>query len=360
MTLSHPSPAQLQTGDLLFPRLPGKAYQGEGLSAQWGAPMLSGTSDMRLREYLGQDAIEMLQNEAQHYDVSALLAEPDTRSPLFAPLGPKHPDSASQRKREMLLLVILWRAFPTLLKSWLDMTVTQFLQHPLRSLLVGALDRETGGGFFVGHVGMVLRERDGVHAPEGPLWVIEANTTDFSHYRVALHRYLVEGEPTAFETEDEHALPRLRGWANRRLALGQSIWHSRHATLHRADAHALALQQRLVDVAKSYLGRPYGFFDDPTFGDAGRMYCGEYVHRVFEDTGGAGLRVDHNRRWAWLYDHLDALGSQDFGDHVRQAVQADGLYARMQDRPFFLLTLHMLYRSEELVHLHQPDGMPYA
>lgn len=312
-----------------------------------------------MADFLGPQAVEMLQDEALHPDVSGLLSTPVQR-PVWAleKLGM----DAAKAEREMLLLFILREAFPDLLQQWLGMSVLQFLLHPLRRILLGALEREAGGdSFFVGHVAMVLRERDGAHADDGEVWVIEANTTDFSHYGVALNRYWVDGEPTAPVVPGAHGLDRMRGWANRRLAQGQAIWHSRLRAAHHDAAAALLWRQRLVDHAKRYLGRPYGFFDNPAFGDAGRLYCGEFVQRALEDTEPANQawQVAQNRAWDWLLQNLGDLGSPAFVKEVSAALTPQ-LRQQMQGKPFFLLTLHMLYRSAALVHLSPPGAGPYA
>ena len=395
-TLHHPEPCALQTGDLLFPKVAKSSPSPLWLSLRRRLDRPDPDDGRTLREYLsqsiGEDAVDALENDAYTLDVSALLARPRVRLPVASAFSADlsrialdlsrlsrapHDGAAgaqdlgqdlrtlsgeltrvaaassarNKADRTYLMLVILWKAFPELLGDWLKMTVAEFLQHPLSDLLIGALERESGPGFFVGHVAMVLRERDGAHAPDGDKWVIEANTTDFSHYRVAIHPYLVPGEPLA-EPQPGDAVPaRLRGWANRRLSSGESIWHSRHKSLLDDDTNAgvLDMRRRLVDVAKSYLGRPYGFFDDPQFGDDGRFYCGEYVHKVFERVGAGALKVDENRTWDWLYTNRALLGDAAFVTRLEHAMKKGGLLKKMQGKQFFLLTLPMLYKSSTLV-----------
>lgn len=403
-SLHYPAPEQLQTGDLLFPKVAAAAaFQTTWLTIRkrFVLPDTDPEMNRTLSAYLGEEVVKALHNDAFHHDVSALLARPRVPSSSssgqdpglsefglelsqlgaeqarlstgsfglglklsalgfeISRLAEEKSQPRAKADRTMLMLVILIKAFPDLLVAWLNMTVKEFLAHPLCELLMGAIERESGPGFFVGHVAMVLRERNGAHHPDGQVWVIEANTTGFSHYRVAVHRYLVEGEPLAIPKPTDPVSPRLRGWANRRLAMGESVWCSRHRTLDVDDAQALTLRQRLVHVSKSYLGRPYGFFDEPAFGDSGRFYCGEYVHRVLQDVGQASLRVDENRTWDWLYANRALLGDAAFAKRVEHALQSQGLLKKMLGKPFFLLTLPMLYCSSTLLSKDASGVPPY-
>lgn len=406
----HPHPDALQTGDLLFPRAAALAAPSVWLSVRERIDRPDPRMDAPLGEYLvetqGRERLDALRAHLAderpfHHDVSAVLArtrparlEPGLAQELAtlshqlttmdaaqAASGPladlglglwslgrelqwlASPSRAgtTPEDRTWLLFVILVKAFPELLQAWLSMTVRQFLEHPLSRLLTGALQSGSSPGFFVGHVAMVLREDDGAHAdaPHGKVWVIEANATDFAHYRVALHPYLVPSEPTARPAPGDTPPPWLRGWANRRLAAGESIWHSRHTTLEDDPDEARSLRRMMVGAAKRYLGRPYGFFDDPAFGDAGRFYCGEFVHQVFQDTGNGRLRVDQNRTWNWLHLNRDLLSGPKFGAEVDAAMKAGNLLATMQGKPFFLLTLPMLYCSEGLKRCDAEGTPPY-
>jgi hypothetical protein len=397
--LHYPAEKSLQTGDLLFPKVVPSSPSPVWLSLRRRLERSDPGNGKTLRAYLsdaiGPDAVQVLKNDAFTMDVSALLAPPRVRSTSASALGAemskiasqlssgafdpgqglsmlggelmrlaaKESDPRAEADRTYLMLVILWKAFPELLDDWLDKSVVEFLGHPLYKLLIGAIENESGPGLFVGHVAMVLCERDGAHAANGRVWVIEANTTDFSHYRVAVHPYLVPGEPEAVPAPGDVVFPRLRGWANRRLSLGESIWHSRHKSLLAgdADAGALDMRQRLVDVAKSYLGRPYGFFDHPDFGDDGRFYCGEFVHKVFQRVGGELLKVDENRTWNWLYENRALMGDATFVQRLEHAMKAGGLLQQMQGKAFFLLALPMLYKSAALLPQQDPkDTPPYV
>jgi hypothetical protein len=392
-TSYYPVADALRTGDLLFPKLIRSNVATEASPARWTTLGLRSKvrevvdeSDRspKMEAYVDPELVAAARTGVP-YDVSGLLQPPQSSSrlpttlatdmsrlcaklnSLLAEAGESSPgkqaqvlklqslgremlhqaDAAADRledaRRTSLMFFILTKAFPTLLNHWLGMTVRQFLRHPLSKLLLGAIERESGEGLFVGHVAMVLRETDGAHDPAGKAWVIEANTTDFSHYSVAVHPYLVDGEPLG--PTSLQGL-RLRGWANRRLAMGESLWHSRHIGLAGVDAEALRGQ--LVHEAKKYLGRRFGFFDDPAFGDDGRFYCAEFVHRVFTDLGGDAMKLDQHRWWSWLVENAHLLGSAQFAAGVVADVHAQGLYDRMQKERFFLLTLPMLYTCNRL------------
>lgn len=349
MPLHYPQPQDLKTGDLLFPRVPAPVAKpaDDALDAWTGQP---------LRKLLGVNAVQMLYDRRFRPDVSGLLEPQGLR-----PKGKKQDPEQARIKlagRELLVLLILVRTSRVvrdLLGDWLDMSVGEFLRHPLRKILFGALAPGGESHLFVGHVAMVLRERDGAHADKGDVWVIEANTTDFSHYGVALHRYWAEREPTGRIEPGAHGYNRMRGWANRRLAQGDAIWHSRLAPACADDRRTLEWRQSLVNQAKRYLGTPFGFFDDPEFGSASRLYCGEFIQKVFADVEpDQAWQVGQNRSWDWLLTHLDVLGPPEFVNDVMNALTAD-LRESVQGQPFFLLTLPMLYRSAQLRHIGPND-----
>lgn len=355
MSLHYPLPKDLNTGDLLFPRVPNDGARSTALGVHGTLETLwnhvgRAWAERPLRELLGPDAVDMLEDETVHPDVGGLLATPtQPREQWLESLAAEDRARMEFAGREMLLLFILRTTLKKLVKDWLGMTVGEFWRHPLRRILLGALEPGGQAQFFIGHVAMVLRERDGAHADDGEVWVIEANITDFSHYGVAQHRYWVDGEPTGWTKPGDHGHDRMRGWANRRLAQGEAIWHSRLIPADADPARASQWRQHLVNRAKRYLGTPYGFFDDPEFGHTGRLYCGEFVQRVFTDTeADAAWHVDQNLWWAWLFKNLDALGPPDFVKEVDKALTLD-LRRKMQGEPFFLLTLPMLYRSAQLL-----------
>jgi hypothetical protein len=403
--LHYPAEKSLQTGDLLFPKSLAKAVPAPPqplwashasawttLSLRANARATLGVPGGREKmvDFLDPELVQAARDRVA-YDVSALLAPPrvtehaagsgpnlfasGVRLQLLAKAaggvspenlalaqemdgvafellkkGAAQTDEAEDPVRIALMFFILTKAFGGLIDDWLKMPVFKFVQHPLCDLLTGALRHSADEGFFVGHVAMVLRETDGAHDPAGKLWVIEANATDYAHYSVSVHPYFVADEGTA-----PLGQRRVRGWLNRRLALGEAVWCSRHEALQADDGDAAAgarveaLRARLVPLAKQYLGRRYGFFDNPDFGETGRFYCAEFVHRVFWDLGDDAMGLDQHCQWEWLLANSALLGSEGFVERMRVAVHADGFRETIRGKPFFLLTLPMLYACQRLV-----------
>jgi hypothetical protein len=194
----------------------------------------------------------------------------------------------------------------------------------------------------------------------GQVYVIEANITDFSHYRVAMHPYWVEDASSCTEGE-------LRGWANRRLALGQQVWSARPATLMTnacmpADKQAVR-RNALAMHAKRWLGRPYGFFDNPEFGEPDRMYCAEYLYRVFRDADEPGTTSPTdlgggNRTWGWIQAYLKVTGQTKLHGYLEDLRKTKCFEARRQ---FFVLTPPMVWSSPILGGHWNPKGQgPYS
>ncbi len=348
--VDHPDPDKLQTGDLLFPR-PAAVTHLQMLEAFSHAMAFAG-GNKTLRDALGPDWLEVVDAHstpgyaALPPQKNSILMEAGGRS-LFDPSDPAH---------LYLLLRILRATFNDLLVDWLSMTVNEFIKHPISRILIGAINKDLGDGFFVGHVAMVMREKDGEHADDGRPWVIEANITDFSRYRVSIHPY--HDEATDANTGPDSA--RKRGWVNYRAAMGQKVWAARPLSLAAAGAdQAKRTRMAIIREAKSLLGRPYGFFDHPSLGETDRLYCSEFVLSVFRAVSSAGmdLNVDDHRWWRWL---LDNLPPGAFKNELEHDLQVGGLYDKVIARPFFLLTVQMLWRSARLGALLKPDGAEYA
>ena len=67
----------------------------------------------------------------------------------------------------------------------------------------------------------------------------------------------------------------------------------------------IALSRFIIDSAKSHLGRPYGFFDNPALGDTDRLYCSEFVLSTFRQARQEGFDLvgtdrveDLSRYWS--------------------------------------------------------------
>jgi cell wall-associated NlpC family hydrolase len=317
---------------------------------------------MTLAEYLGPRlSLPLARSDGERRELAARL--PTLERAGADDLGPK---------RIALLVAILRAEFGQLFEQWFGLTVEAFLRHPLARVLMQALGGELDAGFFIGHCALVLRLRDGAHsdAAEAQPWIIEANATDFANYGVRMRPYVVD--PPEDGRGDRH-----RSWSARRASRGNFCWHARHAAMDGGDdAARQAASEALVVHAMRYLGRSYSFFDSPQFADDARLYCSEFVFRAFDDSR-LGLqapprpaleRLDDRRRWGWM--KANNPPDSPIGRAIA-AVWADSTTRNHvfppeghpeyhpQGRPFFILTVQMLWRSAWLVHPLQPGGADY-
>src|SRR5690606_22636418 len=135
--------------------------------------------------------------------------------------------------------------------------------------------------------------------------------------------------PYATRDEDaKEAAYKMRGWVNRRCALGEQVWMARPDPSTTAD-----WQHQLLQAGKRYLGRPFGFFDHPAFGDDDRMYCAEYVFRMFEDVDAVlACRLQDRRTWGCMKRYLYKSGQAKQHKLVESIQRQQGF---PDDRPFF-------------------------
>lgn len=368
-----PPPDTLRTGDLLFPRAPHtedtNTWSFVGLPPSETSFSLGTLAPgLTIRALLAQKAAEFEQAEPNaSQPVHALLQKYAAHYSGDLDFSPATPSPKGQINLDdwrvmSLLLKIMQADMGELFHAWLDMTVTDFVKSDLGQFLFELLKSgtTTEENFFVGHLAMVFREHQGQvvtnDQAEGAVYVIEANITDYSHYRVAIHPYWVDevGSPTADEW---------RGWANRRMAQGQKVWAARPAALVTDTPDSALLRQHLVTQAKRWLGRPYGFFDHPTFGDPDRMYCAEYLYRVFwdaseENPGGQTIGLDGNRNWGWMRSYLKASKQQRLFGLVDALMKEHHFPA---SKPFFVLTPAMIWCSPAMAQHASPQGEePYS
>lgn len=408
-----PKVEELQTGDLLFPRKPGLSGQAFGWGTYWVA-LLEKNPDvvherfnvkigdlLKTREAVelalwsvGQEGEESSRRTKYSPDPTRLSPRrhsaagglqywheaidkgPDSYSSLLLdPDSPQHPLSQTGLQTEsgsfpgpddpdflLAMQAILNIAFPDLLEGWLGMTVAEFVKSDLRQFLIDALTSpDVRLSFFVGHVGIVLREQDGQSVKAGgSVYVIEANITDFSHYRVSIHPYS-DGSDVHPDNETEADVAKLEahkmyGWVNRRCALGEYVWHAKPYEPLIAD-----WQNRLLQASKKHLGRPYGFFDHPTFGDDDRMYCSEFVYRAFRDVDAVyAERLQDKQTWGSMRTYLDKSGQKVQSRLVESIQTKQGI---ANDQPFFVMPPALLWNSTALERLPNPSyavAEPYA
>ncbi len=376
----------LQTGDIVFPRKAGSVstwleMHGLGAAVQIdgvnnmpvysGYPLESLTANgtvlalapapMTVADLLGPQRVRLLKNKLPGYPQTApksdawLTLEMRTARAkgVFDPNDPNH---------MLMLLKILDATFGDLTEQWLGMNVKTFVRHPVARLLIGAMNQTVGAGFFIGHCGMILREKAGKHHPEGKLFVIEGNITDFSSYAVSISPYYNPDDPAP----DAANAGQMTGWVNYRHAMGSKVWKCRPKALDQASPEqARRMREEILVQSKKLLGRPYGFFDHADLGDTDRLYCSEFVLvvlRAVADTLGlprgdnGAFDIEDRRWWAWLVQNVR---DPSFKTELWQTLQAGGLWDRVQNKRFFLYTVQMLWCSAATTGHFKPDGEEY-
>lgn len=164
---------------------------------------------------------------------------------------------------------------------------------------------------YSGHVAMVIVEND-------KPYIVEAGATDYANYRISINPYYVESEDKENNTFDT-----LRGWVNRRHAQKEKLWQARLV-----NPLTNTQKLRLVDYAKSLLGRPYGMLDSLKFADDSRIYCSDFVYKCYHNLG---IELDDNRGWDWL------LASPTFSQIPP--------YIELSEQPWIVFTLTLLLSS---------------
>jgi hypothetical protein len=408
---------QLQTGDLLFPRKPTPDDNALAWGTLW-ARLLDGPGtpdlmDARLRRTIGDiltkadpQLTERLQSDRPWRGyvadptrwprvlapvLAASAVPPDADDAVVPPTVHEsllfQPDAAEHLFSEQnallvqangfpgvddpdflfAMLAILRIEFPDLLNQWLNMSVDTFIRSEIGRFFIDMLTSpDVRLSFFVGHVAIVLREQDGqsVDAPKGQVYVIEANITDYAHYRVSIHPYHcgTDMDPdTRPDAPPSEWAQEMRGWVNRRCALGEYVWHAR-PDLKGADP---AWRTALMQVCKSLLGRPYGFFDHPAFGEDDRLYCSEFVYRAFKSLEMKGLLpgfaegLRDRQTWGGMRDYLNASGQHEQLRLVKNIMRDRKIPA---DKPFFVMPPPLLWNSIKLIDRINPgwESAPYA
>lgn len=355
-----PGVDDLKTGDLLLPKKLVSSDDENTFPYVWQGFTEQSLSDVTVRDVYQKvfqinqwselDWDSLRANGVGRVELSRRMEVSQTAEGLWR--STQHQQVNFEDPRVMYFLLQVMRvALPDLLESWMGTSVRDFLKSSLGKILFTLLksDDPAGQNVFIGHVGMVIREANGVVTTDatGTPYVIEANATDFSHYRVAIHPYWVdEGADTPSTC--------LRGWAKRRLAIGNQVWLARSDRSIPPEAPGL-----LVDAAKRWLGRPYGLLDSSVFADPDRMYCSEYIYRVFNDALGYPLG-QANRTWGWFVNHLIKSGQTDLAEAAKE-VQTQAGY--VDDHEFFLLTPAMVWLDGSMTHKWCPPsggGGPYA
>ncbi|MFZ6639747.1 YiiX/YebB-like N1pC/P60 family cysteine hydrolase [Undibacterium sp. TC4M20W] len=354
-----PSPDKLQTGDLLFPRTPDSKIP---LAPSFNADFLQFKSL--------NDESQILANVKERIWTVDGAGDGDTKQ--FFLLEKFYGDSLYDMPENKLLheafkvkdaISSFLPDFSNIFGFDANSTLDDFLKNPLVMLFragLGGPDNEFSlgnfdghlGPYYIGHVAMAVRR-------DQQVFVIEANASDFSHYRVSLHPY-----DDAAELSQEIAWPtgagieRLRSWRNQKLARGNYIWAARPKDA--GQELSLEMKQMVEAQAKLMLGRPYDMFDTKTLGDDDRIYCSEFIFRAFKL--GANIDVTDQATWQWVVDRLLDLSDMHgpskalLSEVLTHALSLAGIQL---SHPFPWMTPKMLYHSQVLdTSYHRPPNFP--
>ncbi|MDI9333563.1 MAG: hypothetical protein QM533_04230 [Cytophagales bacterium] len=360
---SNPKPStncpdlkDLRTGDLLFPREPDGMPESYFYNQLESHVEWSRIRDQKLSQITDSDERfkNTLAKEFAYSGLKIVKKEQQVKTFSNASSG-MGLDSADLLRT---VLPIIKKEFKNLFQKWLGMTVDEFMKSPVGILFFNAIgSADVRNSFFVGHVGIVIREKNGqvVDAPEGNVYVIEDNITDYAHYRVAIHPYLDNSNGWDYSKSTAEAAKYWsqseRGWVNRRCALGQHVWAAR---LKSSEYASLKNDlQTFVNRAKQYHGRPFGFFDNSVLGDSDRMYCAEYVYRVFNDQG---IDLNDKCTWGWMQTYLKKNGSPDQRKAIDYILNDPTSYGKHAANKFFVLHPAALWHSNALELLFKPKG----
>ena len=291
------------------------------------------------------------------------------------------------RVLELIMQILIASGFGGLIKNWFNatmpITLIDFMMDPLIQLLFDLLVADdVKGSVFIGHVGMVIREKDGKHTNtiEGSnVYVINANITSYSHYRVAMHPYYVKDDNinisvyfdkhynkkilNKFDDETDFDWPaeNAAGWANRRIALLENIWHARPSSDFQ-KALGEEWQNGLIKAAKEMHGRPYGFFDHSDLGEDDRMYCSEYIYNIFRRgiSQAAANTLKEKMTWGMVKQSMVNDGNTTMADFIQNILDKDEIYHKVKTDEFFVFQPAILWNSPGLTHPFRPGDDEYA
>ncbi|MFZ6758475.1 YiiX/YebB-like N1pC/P60 family cysteine hydrolase [Undibacterium sp. Ji50W] len=363
---AFPAPESLRTGDLLFPRPPDavipmiQMLSQNLLSPAFNADFVSGAQlndDLVLDQTSSQiwtasdvgnlleKTVEQLKDDMQPFKFveNNLLSEAFAVHDLLTSFFP-----------EMDGIFNPGQTLAEFLKNPLAMIFRAGLGGPFNELSLTNFDGHLGP-YYIGHVAMVLKQGNEV-------FVIEANASDFSHYRVALHPYLMQDEPIVKDTDPNNArIERMRGWCNRKLAKGDLIWAARPKL---DEPQWAAVKEEIETQAKLMLGRPYDMFDSKILGDDDCIYCSEFIYNAW--LKGAGLDLSDQAIWKWVLEltlnlaNLSAGATKVLSDLLQKELSRAGIDLAAK---FPWMTPKMLYHSQNLdTNKFRPLGqnVPYA
>lgn len=359
---NFPSPTDLQTGDILFARAP-TPIDPVVLVLMTQVLATDPLGQVRVGDYLGPDLVFQTAMAAERPDIAtqAYVLYVAWTPPIS--LFSQTVKLKLSPHRVALIMAILMTEFSELTEDWFGLTLIEFCTKPLAQLLLKVFEGDISDGFFIGHCALVICEDDGIDPTTSEPYVIEANTTSFNHYGVAMHPYFVE-------KDGQVGTERFRSWAAYRASRGDCVWSARPKALINADRQtAERIRSELRQTSKLYLGRSYGFFDSAMYGDTGRLYCGEFVYSTFRDVleGRRGSPPLPNvppvgedvRSWQWMRANNPPKVTGDIGHMIEACFKDRDIERHIRNRKFFILTVQMLYLSAYLKPDFLANGEPY-
>jgi Permuted papain-like amidase enzyme, YaeF/YiiX, C92 family len=146
-----------------------------------------------------------------------------------------------------------------------------------------------------------------------------------------------------------------------RCGLGEKVWHAKPNylldTVTSPDDKKNA-RELIANAAKALIGRPYGFFDNPKFGDSDRMYCSEFIFNAYKAANKSALMPDDKKTWGWVKTFFERNNPKVAG--LVQRIIDDQSLSINVDTPFFLLTPPMLWQSKNMTQILSSGDEPYA
>jgi hypothetical protein len=309
----------------------------------------------------------------------------DFATAKYEPVDPTAMDDLISNTKLLKLIqnALIAAGFKSIADEWFGHTVNsnsfiQFYNDPLIKLFYNIFaEGDIRNNLFVGHVGMVICEKEGEIVKDAigdniNVYVIESNITSYSHYRVAIHPYYVKEEVDTVKNyfekyfnnveplqDCDYDLPASQavGWVNRRIAMRECVWYARPTS----KGFPENWQIELATKAKSLHGRSYAFFDDPELGDDNRLYCAEFIYKVYKDTiGSKANKLISKMKWGEIVKYLNADKNAVMETLILEIIQTNDKYKISQFDNFFVLPPDILWRSPMLKRFEYTAKKSYA
>jgi uncharacterized protein YycO len=307
----------------------------------------------------------------------------DFVNPIYEHFDPSVMDDFISNTKLLKLIqsALIAAGFKNIANEWFGHTINsksfiKFYSDPLIKLFFNVFaEGDIRNNLFIGHVGMVICEKNGKmvkNAKNSNVYVIEANITSYSHYRVAIHPYYIQEEVNTvenylrkyFDNKDllplcDFSLPATQavGWVNRRIAKRECVWHARP----NSENFPKNWQMELATKAKSLHGRAYAFFDNPELGDDDRLYCSEFIYKVYKDAiGDAANDLINKMKWGEVVKYLKVDKNTKMEKLISEIIKKNNKYKIQETDDFFVLPPAILWNSKILKEIKCGMKDPYA